>query len=331
LDEYWPEFDQYITDRKREVDFLCVPLDGKKYGKPNYAWTTNGFGLVKQSRFVTLQRSYASRKVRVHGAARQAEALAANEKLAARYASLLPFEVTHVTVMQHLLPYLWSRGALAGRTFDVLMTRLPLGNLQDRLDAAFRLHPESPTLSDFRASAQFVKLEAAALRQARKIVTPHTEIAALFPGKSELLPWALKQVESAAKATKDEPVRIAFPAATVGRKGVYELREALTGLDIELRVTGPILENKNFWDGVRVIQLRPGADWLENVALVVLPSFVEHNPRKLLEALAHGVPVIASAACGLENVSGVITVPVNSGALRAEIQSVLKRRTDAVG
>ena len=31
----------------------------------------------------------------------------------------------------------------------------------------------------------------------------------------------------------------------------------------------------------------------------VLPAFVEHQPRRLLEAVAHGVPVIASKAVGL--------------------------------
>ena len=32
----------------------------------------------------------------------------------------------HVTLTQNLLPFLWRSGVLGGRTFDVLMTRLPL-------------------------------------------------------------------------------------------------------------------------------------------------------------------------------------------------------------
>jgi glycosyltransferase involved in cell wall biosynthesis len=40
----------------------------------------------------------------------------------------------------------------------------------------------------------------------------------------------------------------------------------------------------------------------------VLPAFVEHKPRRLLQAVAAGVPVIASDACGVSSVSGITTV-----------------------
>ncbi|HSS22411.1 MAG TPA: VanW family protein [Pyrinomonadaceae bacterium] len=323
LDEYWPEFDRYISNSKQERDLLCVPLDGRKYEKSNYAWTTDGFGLVKQSRFFALRRAYESRKSSAHGAARQAAALQSNEKLAARYATRLAYEVTHVTVMQNLLPYLWRQGHLTGRTFDVLMTRLPLANLQNRLDTAFQLHPESPTLSDFRANPELVASETAALARANRIITPHTEIAALFPEKSVLVDWVLPRVESIVKANKQQPARIVFPAATLGRKGVYELREALSGLEVELALAGPILERKDFWKGVRVRQLPRDVDWLESATAVVLPSFVEHNPRRLLEALARGVPVIASEACGLGNVGGVTTVDTHGSSLRDALMTLM--------
>ena len=71
------------------------------------------------------------------------------------------------------------------------MTGLPLAILHDRLDAAFRLHPESRTLADFRADASLVAAESEALRHAHKIVTPRTEIAALYPEKSVLVDWAI--------------------------------------------------------------------------------------------------------------------------------------------
>jgi glycosyltransferase involved in cell wall biosynthesis len=60
------------------------------------------------------------------------------------------------------------------------------------------------------------------------------------------------------------------------------------------------------------------------VDAVVLPAFVEHKPRRLLEAVACGTPVIASTACGLENVKEVINIPVGDvEALRAVIKRVL--------
>ena len=121
--------------------------------------------------------------------------MAANENLAQRYASLLAYDVTHVTLMQQFLPYLWREGHLGGRTFDVLMTALPLAVLQQRLDQAVALHPESHTLQDFRADGWLVEAENKALRQANKIITPHSEIAALYPDKAVLLDWSIPATE----------------------------------------------------------------------------------------------------------------------------------------
>jgi glycosyltransferase involved in cell wall biosynthesis len=41
---------------------------------------------------------------------------------------------------------------------------------------------------------------------------------------------------------------------------------------------------------------------------LILPAFVEHRPARLLQAIASGIPVIASTACGLENMQGVTNV-----------------------
>ncbi len=67
------------------------------------------------------------------------------------------------------------------------------------------------------------------------------------------------------------------------------------------------LEGDCFWDGVAVMPT--SGDPLHGVGLVVLPAYVEHCPRLLLKAVASGIPVIASAACGLEQLAGVITIP----------------------
>jgi hypothetical protein len=45
-------------------------------------------------------------------------------------------------------------------------------------------------------------------------------------------------------------------------------------------------------------------------AAVVLPAWVEHQPRRLLQAVAASVPVIATTACGLAGVPGVTTIPI---------------------
>jgi glycosyltransferase involved in cell wall biosynthesis len=44
---------------------------------------------------------------------------------------------------------------------------------------------------------------------------------------------------------------------------------------------------------------------LSGASVVVLPAHIEHAPRALLRALAAGVPVVASSACGLAGLPGV--------------------------
>jgi hypothetical protein len=227
-------------------------------------------------------------------------------------------------VAQTLLPYLWRAGHLKGRSFDVLMTALPMGELQQRLDAAAARHPESKTLGDFRADPALVATEAAALERARKIVTAHAEIAALFPTKAVALEWIAPKTTSAAAPAPNAKPRIVFPAATLGRKGAYELRAALKGLDVTLVLAGAEHEGADFWQGFEVERGRPGPELLAGASAVVLPAFVEHNPRALLRARAAGVPVIASRECGLPRMEGICLVPAGDvSALSAALLSVL--------
>ena len=216
VDEFVPEFNSYISANRDGQDLLCVPLDGRRFRKANYAWQTEGFGDVKQSLIVTALRSYRSRKLAAQGAARQRNLLAMYEALAESYAKRLRFDVLHVTVQQNLLPFLWKAGHLGGRTFDVLMTALPMAELQTRLDHAASLHPGSKTLGDFRADSELVNAEAEALHSARRIITPHSEIAAMFPENAELLDWQIPTREI--ERRKNETPMIVFPASTVGEK-----------------------------------------------------------------------------------------------------------------
>jgi glycosyltransferase involved in cell wall biosynthesis len=69
------------------------------------------------------------------------------------------------------------------------------------------------------------------------------------------------------------------------------------------------------------------SNWLDGAAAVVLPAFVEHRPRRLLAALAAGVPVIATPQCGLGDLPGVIEVPAGDGeALMSALQAVIEDR-----
>lgn len=324
VDAWSPELDGYLASVRRDGDVLGIPLDGRRFRKSQYAWTTAGAARVHQGWRVTLLRAWRSRRLAAQGAERQRAQLAAAEALAESYAPLLKYDVTHVVVAQNLLPFLWRAGHLGGRTFDVLMSAPPMAELHARLDAAARLHPESPTLADFRADPALLRDEARALAHARRIVTPHHDVAALFPGRAELLEWAIPMSRAPRPSGGPRP-RIVFPGPTAGRKGAYELREALAGMDVELVAMGSRLEGAGFWDGLRLAA--PEASWLDGADLVVHPAFVENQPRRLLAALAAGVPVVATPACGLGPREGLTLVPAGDVVgLRAAVVSALEAR-----
>ena len=318
VDEFSPEFDAYIQSTRTAKDALLLPLDGRRFRKGNYAWNPSGFGETHQSLRVTAIRSYRSRKLAAQGKARQLNLLAMYEKLAQSYAKRLGYDALHVVVQQNLLPFLWKSGQLGGRTFDVLMTALPMTELQKRLDTAAALHPESTTLGDFRADEELVRAEAEALKHARRIITPHSAVATLFPNRAEPIPWKMP-VPAKFDRPQNAVPHVVFPAATVGRKGCYELREALRGLDVKLILLGPLIESPDFWQG---FDTEKGTDdWLSTADLVVLPAHVEHKPKRLLMAAVAGIPVIASDACGLASIAGAAVVP--SGDPQELRQSIL--------
>src|SRR5262249_39603950 len=78
-------------------------------------------------------------------------------------------------------------------------------------------------------------------------------------------------------------------------------------LGLELTILGRELEGPGFWRGIPT--RLPGKNLLDGIGLVVLPAYVEDKPRLLLHASACRIPVIASAACGLGRVPGVVTLP----------------------
>jgi Glycosyl transferases group 1 len=211
---------------------------------------------------------------------------------------------------------------LGGRSFDVLMTRLPLAELQATLDRAAHAWPQSPTLADFRADPALLEAESAALAAARRWITPHSRIARLAGAKAEKLAWHLP-TPGPARASRGTSV--AFPASTLGRKGAYELRAVAKEMDLPVLLGGPVLEGGGFWDGVRVAPAN--GTLLEDAAVVVLPAWLEDQPRRLLQAVAAGTPVIATDACGLDGMSGATTVSAgNAQALHEAVDEIFGRR-----
>jgi hypothetical protein len=317
VDAWMPEHDAYLIQHRQSEDTLLIPLDSRRWRIGPYRWTSTGFACVRSVPLFVLRRSLLSRRPGTEGGERQRALLRMDAALASIYARRIPTLALHVVVSQNILPFLWESGVLAGRTFDVLMTRLPLAALQHQLDRAASRWPGTPTLADFRADPALLAAESAALAEARYWITPHTGIASLGGPRAVLLEWQRPNTRPRAAGR-----RVIFPASTLSRKGARELREALDGLDMPLTLGGPVLEDPDFWRGRDT--RAAGADWLAEAAVAVLPAWVEHQPRRLLAALGAGVPVICTPACGVPPQPGITFVPEgDSAGLRAAIQSAL--------
>jgi len=300
LDACWPEFDSWCSTHARSGDCYSLPLDGRSWKKPNYSWTVPDGVRVHYETLHTLLRSWRQRSLPAQGASRQAALLVADEALAKSYAARLHPECRHLIVSQNLLPFLWRAGVLGGRTFDVLLHRWPMELLAAQLDDAARVHPASPTLADFRPQAGLVRAEKEALAAASLVITPHRALAAQFGSRALLLDWQMP--EHAPRSGEMRPPaqpRFFFPASALARKGVYELASALRGLDASLDVLGSATEGGNI-DPLYGLNWRQAtlAD-MPSATAVVLPAWIEHQPRLALRALAMGIPVIATAGCGL--------------------------------
>jgi glycosyltransferase involved in cell wall biosynthesis len=117
---------------------------------------------------------------------------------------------------------------------------------------------------------------------------------------------------------------VLFPASTLGRKGCYELREVARSLGISVVLGGSDLECENFWQGVQTERAKQ-TDLFSGADAIVLPAFVENKPRRLLDAVSCRLPVIASTACGLENVNGVTSIPVGDvAALKSALETCVR-------
>lgn len=308
LDAGWPEFTQYVQATAGPTDVVLLMPAARSAAVP-HAIVLRGAAWRRQ-----LRQRLASRL----GRNVFAQSLHGDAQVAAAAIRHLRPDSTHLVVAQTLLPFLWQAGVLGGRTFDVLLTRLPAEVLHARLDAAHARYPASPTLHDFRAGAAFVEAECRALTQARRLLTPHHELARLFSNKAVLLEWA-------APAAAPRPVpgtRILFPASALARKGAYEMRRLAQELHLPLVVAGRATEYAGFWQEVATTPAGP--DPLAGVGLVVYPAYVEHQPRLLLRALAAGIPVVATAASGLGPRPGLTLVPAGDyPALRQAVEQVL--------
>ena len=320
LDERWPELNNYVSKAAAPGDSFIAPFF--KHNHINivrYTWNVpaNKKSTVAPAAY---RRALILRLFRKTNKNVFQQQLKGDQRVALAAVSKIPVAATHLVLSQNLLPFLWEQGVLGGRTFDVLMTRLPIAHLHQRLDDAHIRHPFSCTLNDFRAPQTLIDAENAALTNAAKIVTPHAEIAAIFNNKTIRLEW---QKPGDLKTVPGE--EILFPASALGRKGAYEMRRLAKELGLRITIAGNAIEEEGFWGDINT--RKAGINPLANIALVIYPTYIEHRPGLLLRAIAAGIPVITTPASGLS--SGTHITIITTGdydALKQAVQQYVNIR-----
>jgi hypothetical protein len=299
-----PEFDRHLRELPGDADWFVPWVKPKK--RTAGAWMPLTSRRQAVAFLASLRRSLYLHRYAGEGGGRQAAVLQGNRWIAEQYARRLQPHHTHLIVDQSLLVSLAEAGVLGGRTYEVLLHALPAGELQRRLDVAAARWPDAPSLLDFRVCDAYCATEINALRRAEHLVTPHTEVvrylqSAIDGASIKTIDWTLPRPSSKPRAAGSgaKPM-IAFPASALARKGAHEMAHALRHLGWRLLVLGTPPSDSRVWSGIDVTFASFGdPEWLTRADAVALPAHIEHLPRGLLAAIANGVPVVASPACGL--------------------------------
>ncbi len=327
LNERSPELAAWLQGLTGSIDWF-LPWVRRK--RRHLGWSPPKLAQVSVAFMPGWKRVLRQRLTRGEGAARQAGRSRAAADLAKHYANHLRPEHVHLVVAQELLVPLWRAGALGGRSYDVFVSELPASELQSRLDAAARLNPGAATLRDFRVGADWQKDEWAALAAARTMLSPHSEIQRVLEQaglRVECLPWSRPAPSGRHNRRKGQVPTMVFPASALPRKGALEVVEVARRLAVRVLILGTPPSDVATWAGVHWSAVRYSSDWLSEADVVVLPAYIEHQPRAALEAIAARIPVVASTACGLTRLHGV--QEVEAGDVDAIERAVIQALADA--
>jgi glycosyltransferase involved in cell wall biosynthesis len=122
------------------------------------------------------------------------------------------------------------------------------------------------------------------------------------------------------------PAEVLFAGRLSPEKGIRELVEATAGMNLVVAGDGPLRDlvpaALGFVPHAELDRLYARA------AVVVLPSYQEGLPLCVLEAMAHGRPVVATAVGGIpelieDGVTGLLVAPGDVAGLRASLERLL--------
>jgi glycosyltransferase involved in cell wall biosynthesis len=139
--------------------------------------------------------------------------------------------------------------------------------------------------------------------------------------------WIPNGVEIPATVGEEaNPPEVLFVGRLSPEKGISELVEATRGLNLVVAGDGPL--RSLVPNALGFVSHKHVERLLARAAVVVLPSHREGLPMVLLEAMAHGRPVVATRVGGMpsmveEGRTGILVEPGEPTALRAAIERLL--------
>lgn len=324
LNDRHPELSRWLETQALDADWMVPWVRPRLRSR---AWVVPPGARAETAVWPCWKRIVRQRLHRGEGAARQAGRAEAALDLAEHYARRLRPEHTELVVAQDLLVPLWRGGALGGRRYAVYVHELPASELQARLDAAATAHPHAESLRDFRVDAAASRDEWSALAGARTLLTAHHEVHRVLLNaglRPELLPWAVQPAVPRKVARRTGPPTLTLASSALARKGAIEVASVARTLGARVLILGSPPSDVTVWEGVQWSAVGYASDWIARCDVVLLPAYVEHQPRALLQALAASLPVVGSAACGLGPRPGVTEVrPGDVHALEAAVRKAL--------
>jgi glycosyltransferase involved in cell wall biosynthesis len=217
-------------------------------------------------------------------------------------------------------------------------------------DLAFLIHPDHYTWHSRSVLRRGMVL---ARRHARLVICPSEAtrdacVAVGFdPERLRVVPWGVRTGSPDGDAASETRRRLGLdrpyvlycgtvePRKNLGR--VLEAFRALDRSDVELVLAGPRGWKEDLANGfsdlegrVRALGFVPPEDLdalYEGASVVVYPSLLEGFGLPVLEAMAHGAPVVTSAGTATEEVAGdaaLLVDPLDVDAIGAAIQRVLE-------
>jgi len=166
----------------------------------------------------------------------------------------------------------------------------------------------------------------------------------LSPQRFVLIPNMVNPQEFT-PGTPAEPPTFLYMGRLLGSKGLFDLIEAFSGFDPETRLEiagdGPAraeiakrIAKNRLGDRVKLLGFVVGEEkkkTLSRAYALVLPSYHEGIPYVVLEAMASGLPIVATAVGGIPDVvrdgtDGILVKPCRPDDLREAMRTLLDRK-----